>query len=130
MYGHADEPEEPTRKFKGWWFPAEIVALYDNQEISEKELILLATIDSLVDTVAGIPCYAGNAYLAERIHVTDERTVQRMIQKLKDLNVITFLGTDGRKRYLETAWSRVPQWHRATPAERNEILSGRNGNQG
>lgn len=103
-----DVIEHHENQFTGWWTPAEIVVLFQTGKINAKELILLNTIDGLVKRTGGhVGCYASNGYLAKIVHVKDERTVRRMISKLKDMGLLIQIDFDGRKRYLETVWSRA-----------------------
>jgi hypothetical protein len=116
------DTKPPTKKFKGWFIPANIVRLFEEDRITARELLLLATIDSLVDTELGIPCYASNKWLGEKIHVRDDRTIRGMIGKLKDLGVLAEVEFDGRKRFLETAWSKVPKWKEYPQSEKRRLL--------
>lgn len=93
------------KQFRGYWIPAYVVELFEQDTINAKELILLSVIDSLAKTNEG--CFASNKYLGEKIKVSGDRT-QRMIAHLRELRLISELAFDGRKRYLETYWSRNP----------------------
>lgn len=112
--------EQHTKQCTGWWLPIEAVKLFEAKKISAKELLLLASIDSLVDRETGRGCFASNAYLARMFHIEDLRTIQRMIAKLKRLKVIIDDGPDERRehqRYLRTQW---PRANDATPLHTND----------
>ena len=96
--------EESREHFRGWWIPIEIVRLMRSGEIKPSELILLATIDSLVSETKG--CFAQNETLAEMTGLS-VRTVIDMIQNLESKGLVIRVGFDGKARYLETKWSRI-----------------------
>lgn len=96
--------EEHTPQFRGCWLPADILQLFEQGAISAKEMVLLAMVDSLVAPDTG--CYASNAYLGARLHCGPDQ-VRRMVSKLRGMGLLVDVGFDGKKRYLETAWSRV-----------------------
>lgn len=91
-------------KFRGVWLPAEIMNMLSAGEISPLDTVLLAMIDALV--APGKGCYASNEYLANRIGRGITQT-KEAIARLKDLGLIKQVKFDGKRRYLETAWSRV-----------------------
>jgi len=91
-------------KFRGIWIPATVWFMFLNKEIGATELHLLATIDSLVTPEKG--CYASNKYLGEILGVRPDY-IARLISKLKHKDLIKQVKFDGRRRYLETVWSRV-----------------------
>lgn len=113
-----DEPEYmdelvPKPQFRGWFIPAEIIAIWQKREITDKELLLLAIIDSLVkfgDKHRG--CFASNEYLAKQIGLRHPRSVSNLISSLCGMGLLREVSFDGRRRYLETAWSRI---HRRKP---------------
>lgn len=73
--------------------------------INYNHIILLAMIESLsgkkVNNIKRDYCWASNRYLAEKMH-TSERTIKRLIKKLKEKNLIdknlvkNFDGTTSR----------------------------------
>jgi hypothetical protein len=77
--------ETHKRHFKGWFIPAGLIALWEMDEINDKELILLATIDSLVGPSRG--CFASNKYLAERVKV-QTRWLIAMLARLIDIGLV------------------------------------------
>lgn len=101
------EHHEP--KFRGTWTPAEIHYLLYERTITTTEYVLLDIINSLVDA-KGDGCWASNAYLADRIGMTEQH-VKNMIGRLKKIGLLTHVGWKqvGEKQFrvLETAWSRV-----------------------
>jgi len=95
---------EPKEKFRGWFIPAEVVELFQSGKISARETLLLATIDSLVSKDKG--CFASNEYLAKKLRIEPD-TISRAVTKLKRLGLVRQVGFDGRRRILETCWSRI-----------------------
>lgn len=102
-----EQPEEPKKRFTGWFIPAGIIRLFEDGDITMKEMVLLATIDSLVDREAGVGCYAGNVWLANKLKIKRPESVREMISKLKGLGLIRQISFNGRTRYLETTWNRI-----------------------
>lgn len=95
-------------QFTGWWIPADIVEMFQEGEISARELLLLATIDGLVKHgKRGLGCFASNETLAKMMHLKNPITVANMIVRLKRMGLLRLVKFDGRRRYLETKWSRV-----------------------
>ena len=83
-------------QFQGWYIEEYIFDAFRDKEISAKELILLAEIDSLTD----IDCsQVTNNYLAKLLHIGTSR-ISQMLSKLKHLNFIVQEGTNGKKRNL------------------------------
>ena len=97
--------EKHEKKFRGWFIPADIVSYLEEGIINCQEMVLLALIDSLVN-VKGVGCFASNDYLGQKLSLSGSR-IKQMIGHLKELGLIKQVSFDGRKRYLETAWSRV-----------------------
>jgi hypothetical protein len=96
--------------FRGVWIPAEIMYLFWDGTLSAQEMMLLTTIDGLVSrNPAGqfVGCYASNAYLGKRLGGICAERVSRIISRLVSLNLVTITGFNGRKRYIETRWSRI-----------------------
>jgi Helix-turn-helix domain len=90
--------------FKGVWLCA---AIYESQELSAVEKLLLAEIDALTtDTDA---CYATNAHFSERLGVTVTR-VDHLLGKLTRLGYIVRVSFDGRvtRRVLAPEYSSNP----------------------
>ncbi len=104
--------EEPKTQFTGWWIPAEIVGSFQNGTIKMEEMVLLATIDSLIvrneDGVATVGCWAGNDWLAKKMGYTNPNMITKLKQK-EFLFQVPYYGkrTSKCKRYLETKWTRV-----------------------
>lgn len=88
--------------FRGWFIPVNIVDLYKTGVITDKEMLILATIDSFVTKEEG--CYASNTHLA-RLHFLKEDRVSKIIAKLKRLELVIQTKSNGRKRWLETCYS-------------------------
>ena len=99
-------------KFVGWFIPAEIVYLFQDRKLNVKEMLLLATIDSLVDRKLGIGCYASNKWLANSIQLKDSRRIKVMLRKFKKMGLVKQVDFDGRRRYLHTTWTRVKKGKR------------------
>jgi hypothetical protein len=97
------ESHEP--QFRGVWIPADVLHLFRERTVTAMDVFLLVQIDSLVQKEVG--CYASNEYLGKMMGWTP-RAVQLSVAKLKKLGLLKQVGYDGRHRYLETAWSRVP----------------------
>jgi len=96
---------EANRKgFKGVWLCA---AIYESQELSAVEKLLLAEIDALTtDTDA---CYATNAHFSGRLGITVTR-VDHLLGKLTRLGYIIRVSFDGRvtRRVLAPEYSSNP----------------------
>jgi len=101
-------------KFRGIWIPVEVWSMFLKKELSATELHLLATIDSLVSPKEG--CFASNKYLAEILGVRPDY-IARLISKLKKKKLISQVRFDGRRRYLETVWSRIEELDRMHNAD-------------
>jgi len=96
--------------FRGVWIPAEIMYLFWNGTLSAQEMMLLTTIDSLVSrTPSGqfVGCYASNAYLGKRLGGISAERASRIVSRLVELELVTITGFNGRKRFIETKWSRI-----------------------
>jgi DNA-binding MarR family transcriptional regulator len=74
--------EADRRGFKGVWLCA---AIYESQELSPVEKLLLAEIDALTTDLNA--CYASNSHLATRLGITVTR-VDHLIGKLTRLGYI------------------------------------------
>jgi hypothetical protein len=98
-------------KFRGIWIPAEVWFMFLKKEIGATELHLLATIDSLVTPEKG--CFASNKYLGKMLGVRPDY-IARLISKLKQKQLIQQVKFDGRRRYLETVWSRIEDLDRTS----------------
>lgn len=92
--------ETHKRHFKGWFIPAQLIQLWEMDEINDKELILLATIDSLVGPSRG--CFASNQYLAERVKVKP-RWLIAMLARLIEIGLVK-RKERGSERELVTAF--------------------------
>lgn len=92
--------------FRGVWVPAEILELLVAGKIKAADVPLLVVIDALVKKDVG--CYASNEYLAQHTG-RGERQTREAISRLKGMGLIKQVGFDGKKRYLETTWSRIGQ---------------------
>jgi hypothetical protein len=96
---------EANRKgFKGVWLCA---AIYESQELSAVEKLLLAEIDALTtDTDA---CYATNAHFSGRLGITVTR-VDHLLGKLTRLGYVIRVSFDGRvtRRVLAPEYSSNP----------------------
>lgn len=100
--------EVPKTQFTGWWIPADIVLMLQRGEINPREMILLATVDSLVRRghAGYVGCYASNKFLSKEVGCSEQR-IANMIVKLKKQGLIIQTKFDGRRRFIETAWSRT-----------------------
>ena len=97
------EAEFHPKQFRGVTVPADVFGYLERGQINGSELALLVVIDSLVSEERG--CFASNAYLAGKVGLSTVR-VSANIRKLRGLGLVREVGFDGRKRYLETAFSR------------------------
>lgn len=95
--------EEHKKRFRGNFVRPEIFDMVEDGIISTQEAWLLLVIDNLVEH-KGDDCWASNAYFG-RILSKSEKTVERMITKLKGLGFIEQTDFDGRKRFLKIVWS-------------------------
>jgi hypothetical protein len=96
--------EANKKGFKGVWLCA---AIYESQELSAVEKLLLAEIDALTtDTDA---CYATNAHFSGRLGITVTR-VDHLLGKLTRLGYIIRVSFDGRvtRRVLAPEYSSNP----------------------
>jgi hypothetical protein len=82
--------EADKRGFKGEWLCA---AIYESQELSLVEKLLLAEIDAL--TTDANPCYASNAHFSHRFGITPTR-VDHLLGKLTRLGYVVRVSFDGR----------------------------------
>ena len=101
------DTENHERQFTGWFIPAEVVFMHQAGEIGDKELLLLATIDSLVRRGRGRGkhgCYATNRWLANEVHSTPKSTSILINRLVKKRLVFSKTSPDGR-RVLTTRWS-------------------------
>ncbi len=87
------ETEGDRRGFKGVWLCA---AIYESQELSPVEKLLLAEIDALTTdaTTDANACYASNAHFSNRLGVTVTR-VDQLLGKLTRLRYIVRVSFDG-----------------------------------
>jgi len=98
--------ESHEKQFRGIWLPFYILELYEEKQINDKQLILLAIIDCLSKGDEG--CFASNEYLAKAVNTTATK-VSVHISHLKKLGVIRATGFNGRQRFLATCWSETPE---------------------
>lgn len=63
MIAPKDLEENPKEHTRGWWFPIELVRLFENRTINSAQLILLGKINSLQNSKRG--CYASNRWLGD-----------------------------------------------------------------
>ena len=98
------EMEGARRGFKGVWLCA---AIYESQEFSPVEKLLLAEIDAL--TTDANACYASNAHFSNRLGITVTR-VDHLLGKLTRLGYILRVSFDGRvtRRVLAPEYSSNP----------------------
>ena len=98
-----EENNSTKRQFRGWFIPADIVYLFQDGKLNATEMVLLATIDSLVSKGKG--CWAGNEALGKMTRMSTS-SVAHAIVKLVKMELVIRTGFNGRIRTLETAWSR------------------------
>jgi hypothetical protein len=96
--------EANKKGFKGVWLCA---AIYESQELSAVEKLLLAEIDALTSDADA--CYATNAHFSQRLGVTVTR-VDHLLGKLTRLGYIVRVSFDGRvtRRVLAPEYSSNP----------------------
>lgn len=112
-----DEPEGPENKkrkhgieekhhpkFKGVFIPAGLWELFQAAKITPREFLLLTIIDALCNHRGG--CFASNAWFAKQIRATPDH-IRHMLGAMKKMKYIRQVSFDGRKRILETKWSRA-----------------------
>jgi len=97
--------ETHKRFFRGCWVRPELFPLLEEGVVTCKEVVLLSVIDSMVEN-SGQDCFASNAYLANILQVKENRA-SVMIRKLEGLGLLIRTKSDGRRRFLRTAWSRI-----------------------
>jgi len=97
--------QEPEQHWRGWWIPAEIGKLMMRGKLEPREVILLAMIDGMVHH-SGKSCWASNPELASYMGCSTKR-IEFMISKLKRMKLLVVVGFDGRRRYIETQYSRI-----------------------
>ena len=90
---------------RGSWIPADIENLQLEHKITVLEMVLLSRVDRLVNS-KGAGCFASNKYLAEQMGVS-LNTISTMISKLIQMGLLIQIKFDGRRRLLETCWSRI-----------------------
>lgn len=101
------EFEQHDPQFTGWFIPVEIVHLFWERKITADEMLLLATVDSFVKRgKASVGCFASDDYLGRKMNMAP-RSIRRALSKLRKLKLIRTICFDGRKRYMETKWSRA-----------------------
>lgn len=88
---------QDTRDFKGIFIPREI---WLNPRLTLIDKGVLAEIDSL-DRGDEDGCYASNKHFAEMFGCS-ERQVSASVKKLLTLGYVSFIRTDGRRRYLRS----------------------------
>ncbi len=91
------QEESLPRNFKGIWIPKEI---WLHTELSFFEKMLWAEIDSLDDGEIG--CFASNPYFM-KFFTIKERMLQLALSKLKNLGLIYYLPSDGRRRFIRSS---------------------------
>jgi hypothetical protein len=98
------EVQGDRRAFKGVWLCA---AIYESQELSPVEKLLLAEIDAL--TTDANACYASNAHFSNRLGITITR-VDHLLGKLTRLGYIVRVSFDRRvtRRVLAPEFSSNP----------------------
>jgi hypothetical protein len=96
--------EGDRRGFKGVWLCA---GIYESQELSPVEKLLLTEIDAL--TTDANACYASNAHFSNRLGITVTR-VDHLLGKLTRLGYIVRVSFDGRvtRRVLAPEFSSNP----------------------
>jgi hypothetical protein len=87
--------ENYPRDFKGIWIPKEV---WLDQRLDFLEKCLFSELHSLDGKNH---CFASNNYLC-KLFLVNLRTLQRAFRKLKELNLIEYLETDGRHRIIKT----------------------------
>lgn len=90
--------EEHKEYFRGTFAARELHYLVRDRILKPATAWLVALIDALTNNEVG-GCYASNAYLAKRMQ-TSERQVQRQLEQLKSLRVIS-LKTKGPYRLIK-----------------------------
>lgn len=98
------EEDSVVERSRGWWIPPEIVELVQEKKISPSELVLLSTINAYVSKDRG--CFLSNGRLEELTGIS-ERSVSRMISSMIEMGLIVQVWFDGKRRYLETCYSRI-----------------------
>lgn len=98
---HQEESSLP-RSFKGIWIPRE---MWLRRDLSGDELLLWAEIDSLTDPEKG--CTATNEYFCQ-FFKWPERKIQRGIERLKKLGLVSFELKEGKKRTLRSCLKLTP----------------------
>src|SRR5215472_17455900 len=95
--------KEPPQQYTGTWLPRHVMRMLWRGKLTPIEVMVLATIDSMVGEHG---CWASNSYIADLIHIR-EKSAGRIICRLRKLQLVKQIGFDGRRRYLETRWTRA-----------------------
>jgi hypothetical protein len=107
----------PQFQFRGVFLPADALNLLKEGKVNPSEVMLLLIVESLVNS-KGEGCFASNAYLGKMLDRKPD-SVQRLISGLKSKKLLIAYDYK-RRRYLETAWSRVdPRKRILAPQEKN-----------
>ncbi len=96
MSKNLPEDSQPKQRFTGYWIPVEL----SKMDLSKTEQFLLSMIDSLEEDAPNF-CFASNAYLAEKMELSESQ-VSRYITKFKKMGLVEEAGFNGRRRRLKT----------------------------
>lgn len=94
-----DNQDQPRRHVNGIWIPIEI---WDNEELTAGDKLLLGEIDALTDKKNNKPCFASDTYLAERFKTTKSSIASR-ISRLRKSGYIKTISFNGRQRKIIVA---------------------------
>lgn len=117
QYENIQTPKEPKTKrtteihhpkFTGCWIHRDVMEMFWRGDINPREVMLLATIDSLVGKLG---CFASNEYLGNLFRCGPKH-IAYMIATLREKGFVRTVRFDGKKRYLETKWHRVDKHFR------------------
>jgi len=108
-----DGPDDPPieihhPRFTGCWIPRDAMEMFWKRKLNAREVMLLATIDSLVGKIG---CYASNKYLGKLLKCGPKH-IAYMIGTLRGLNLVRVVKFDGKRRFLDTKWHRADQGFR------------------
>ena len=88
----------------GVHFPEDIYQLVRKKVLKPSEMFLLALINRLARGKNG--CYASNEWLGEEVGLKHTQ-IKTILKKLRDMGLIRTIKTDGRKRWMETCYTRT-----------------------
>lgn len=112
--------QRPKRRYILGIFP-EAMELVEGGVLNLTDACLLSLLDSLYDENLGLPCYAGNAFIAKKMGGISDRAVRNGIDKLRKLGLVDVFIENHNKRYVRVIW---PSSDTETMSEGRKHASG------